>query len=119
MKKIKKINLKKDRRAHRVRTALGKGEASKPRLSVFRSNTHIYAQLINDEIGKTVASASSHDVKEKKGKKIDIAKAVGLMIAEKGKKAGITKVIFDRGEYKYHGRVKSLAEGAREGGLQF
>jgi large subunit ribosomal protein L18 len=118
MKKSKKIVKVKARRSHRVRTALGKGTSEKPRLSVFRSNTHIYAQLIDDETGKTVVSASSHDVKTK-AKKADVAKEVGKLAAEKAKKAGISSAVFDRGTYKYHGRVKSLAEGAREGGLKF
>ena len=96
------------------------GTASRPRLSVFRSNKEIYAQLIDDVNGVTLASASS--VKNDKAQgvpKIDQAKIVGVDIAEKAKSAGIDNVVFDRGGYLYHGRVKALAEAAREGGLKF
>lgn len=107
------------RRHKRIRAkVLGTKEC--PRLVVFRSNSHIYAQLINDEIGKTLASAS--DVKfEKKGKKAknEIAKEIGKMIAENAAKLKISKVVFDRAGYKYHGNIKALADGAREGGLKF
>lgn len=96
------------------------GTAERPRLSVFRSNKQIYAQLIDDISGKTLASASSHKNKAVEGKdKSEQAKIVGKEIAEKAVKAGITSAIFDRNGYLYHGRVKNLAEGAREGGLQF
>ncbi len=97
------------------------GTDEKPRLSVFRSNKQIYAQLINDDKGVTLASASSRDkaFEEKKGTKTDTAKEVGKLIAEKAKEAGIENIVFDRNGYLYHGRVKSLAEGAREGGLKF
>lgn len=94
------------------------GTATKPRLSVFRSNTGIYVQLIDDLTGKTLASASSRDLKAK-GPKSELSKKVGVAIAEKAKAAGIAEVVFDRGGYLYHGRVKALAEGAREGGLKF
>src|SRR5688572_13908880 len=97
-----------------------KGTAERPRLSIFRSNKQIYAQLINDTDGVTIAAASSA-VKDftVKGKKVDVAKEVGKQIAEKATQAGIKAVVFDRGGFLYHGRVKALAEGAREGGLQF
>jgi large subunit ribosomal protein L18 len=94
------------------------GEESRPRMAVFRSSSHIYVQLINDKSGTTIAQASSRDVKEKSAK-TDLSSAVGKLIASKAKEKGITKVVFDRGGYRYHGRVKALAEGAREGGLEF
>ena len=93
------------------------GTASKPRLSVFRSNKQIYCQLIDDESGSTLANASSATISS--GNKTDIAKEVGKSIAEKAKALNIDNVVFDRSGYLYHGRVKALAEGAREGGLQF
>ena len=97
------------------------GTADKPRLSVFRSNKSIYAQIINDEKGETLVSASSvtKEIGEKKVTKTEAAKLVGKLIAERAKENGIEVVVFDRGGYLYHGRVKSLAEGAREGGLKF
>lgn len=97
------------------------GTTAKPRLSVFRSNTHISAQIIDDVAGKTLASASSQikEVVEKKGTKKEQATLVGKILAEKAKSAGIETVVFDRNGYLYHGRVKSLADGAREGGLKF
>jgi large subunit ribosomal protein L18 len=103
----------------RIRRVI-KGTAERPRLNVFRSNKQIYAQLINDQDGVTIAAASSA-VKDfaVKGKKVDIAKEVGKQIADKASQAGIKSVVFDRGGFLYHGRVKALAEGAREGGLQF
>jgi len=94
------------------------GTSERPRLSVFRSNKAIYAQIIDDTKGITLASASSSKIAEKVNK-VEIAGLVGKMIAEKAKSAGIQTVTFDRGGYLYHGRVKSLAEGAREGGLIF
>src|SRR6187401_789992 len=103
----------------RVRRVV-KGTAERPRLSVYRSNKQIYAQLINDADGITIAAASSA-VKDfaVQGKKVDVAKEVGKQIADKASQAGIKSVVFDRGGFLYHGRVKALAEGAREGGLQF
>jgi large subunit ribosomal protein L18 len=97
------------------------GTAQRPRLSVFRSNKDIYAQLIDDASGVTLASASSRatDIVEVKDTKVAKAALVGKKIAELAKSAGIDHVVFDRGGYLYHGRVKSLADGAREGGLQF
>ena len=115
--KRKELNQKRKRRAYRTRTKINKGINKQPRLSVFRSNQHIYAQLIDDIKGETLISASSHEVKGKN--KTDIAKAVGKLIAQKAKKASVEKVIFDKGQYKYHGRVKALAESARENGLKF
>lgn len=119
MKKTRKVLQKKIRRAHRVRSAIGKGIATKPRLSVFRSNVHVYAQLIDDISGKTLISASSHEIKATKLTKTAVAKEVGKLAAEKAKKVGIGQVTFDRGSYRYHGRVKALAEAAREAGLKF
>ena len=96
------------------------GTAERPRLSVFRSNKSIYCQIIDDLNGHTMAAASSQDKGAKiEGNKTEQAKAVGLLIAQKAKAAGIETVVFDRGGYLYHGRVKALAEGAREGGLNF
>ena len=94
------------------------GSATKPRLSVFRSLNHLYAQIIDDAAGKTLLSASTKELTTK-AKKVDRASEVGKLIAEKAVKAGIKEVVFDRGGYKYHGRIKSLADGAREGGLKF
>ncbi len=113
---------KKDRRIRikrRIRKIVN-GTSSQPRLSVFRSNKEIYAQIINDETGTTIVAASSvnKDVKAK-GTKIEVAALVGKAIAEKAKKAGVEVVAFDRGGYLYHGRVKALADAAREGGLKF
>ena len=103
----------------RIRRTI-KGTAQRPRLSVFRSNKQIYAQLIDDVAGVTIVAASS-SAKEftVKGNKVDIAKEVGKMIAGKAQQSGINAVVFDRGGYLYHGRIKALAEGAREAGLQF
>jgi large subunit ribosomal protein L18 len=95
------------------------GTAERPRLVVFRSNRGIAAQLVDDAAGKTLAAASSLNVRTTKGTKTDQAAAVGKLLAENAKGAGVKAVIFDRGGYLYHGRVKALAEAAREGGLQF
>lgn len=96
------------------------GTAERPRLNVFRSSKHIYAQLIDDVKGTTLCAASTMEKGfEGAGGNKDAAKKVGTMLAEKAKGAGITEVVFDRGGYIYHGRVKELAEGAREGGLKF
>lgn len=94
------------------------GTPSKPRLSVFRSNKQIYCQLVDDLNAKTLASATSRGA-NLTGNSVEVAKEVGKMIAKNAAAAGITDVVFDRGGYLYHGRVKSLAEGAREGGLKF
>ena len=97
------------------------GTAQRPRLSVFRSNTDIYVQLIDDVSGKTLAAASSKDkdIAAQKGTKIEKSKLVGAAVARKAAELGIKDVVFDRSGYLYHGRVKSVADGAREGGLQF
>lgn len=95
------------------------GTVEVPRLNVFRSNTNIYAQIIDDENGKTLVSASSLDLKLSNGSNIEAATKVGEAVAEKAVKAGITKVVFDRGGYQYHGRVQALAEAARSKGLEF
>ncbi|MEO2059516.1 MULTISPECIES: 50S ribosomal protein L18 [Mesonia] len=103
----------------RIRQSIS-GTESRPRLSVFRSNKEIYAQLIDDVSGKTIAAASSRDKGvSDQGTKSEVATAVGKAIAEKAKEAGVEVISFDRSGYLYHGRVKSLAEGAREGGLKF
>ena len=97
-----------------------KGSAERPRLSVFRSNTSIYAQIIDDITGVTLASASSVELGgRKENTNVDVALQVGRKIAEKAQEAGILAVVFDRNGYLYHGKVKALAEGAREGGLKF
>ncbi len=118
------MGLSKTQRKYRIRRRIRKvssGTAERPRLSVFRSNSEIYAQLIDDVKGVTLAAASSRDkdITSAKGNKTEIAALVGKAIAEKSKKVGVEKVAFDRGGNLYHGRVKSLAEGAREAGLKF
>jgi len=110
---------KKIRRMARIRKSISRGTAEAPRLSVFRSNAYIYAQLIDDTVGKTIISISSLSVKDIKGKKQDISKEIGKLLAKKAKEKEITKAVFDRGSYRYHGRVKAVADGAREGGLNF
>ena len=106
------------RRHRRVRGKVS-GTAERPRLAVFRSNRGIAAQLIDDQAGKTLAAAGWHGLKSFKGSKTDQATAVGKELADAAKKAGIERCVFDRAGYLYHGRVKALAEGAREGGLEF
>jgi large subunit ribosomal protein L18 len=110
-----------DRRRRRVRTALRGRASGKPRLSVHRSGRHIYAQVIDDSAGKTLAAASTldQDIKGKTGATKDGAAAVGKAVAERAKKAGVSQVVFDRGGFLFHGRVKALADAAREGGLEF
>ncbi|MBV8121785.1 MAG: 50S ribosomal protein L18 [Alphaproteobacteria bacterium] len=112
-----------ERRRQRVRRKLRYAAAGRPRLSVFRSSKHIYAQVIDDAVGRTLAAASSLDadlrVHLKTGADIAAAGAVGKLIAERAKAAGIAQVVFDRGGYLFHGRVKALADAAREGGLDF
>lgn len=115
--KIKKQNQIRIRRTNRVRYKI-RGISKRPRLSVFRSNIHIYAQVIDDVNGKTLAAASSLEIKGKKMKSTEMAKAVGKLLAEKALKAGVKEAAFDRGNYRYHGRVKALAEAAREGGIK-
>jgi large subunit ribosomal protein L18 len=112
-----------DRRRARLRFQLRQKSAGRPRLSVFRSGKHIYAQIIDDAAGRTLASASSIDAALKAdlrtGADRAAATAVGKLVAERAVAAGVTQVVFDRGSYIYHGRVKALAEAAREGGLSF
>lgn len=111
------------RRKIRVRKKV-KGTSERPRLSVFRSNKHIYAQVIDDTAGKTLAAVSTKskafaEAAAKDGKKVGASKTVGKLIAKIALEKGVTKVVFDRSGYIYHGRITALAEGAREGGLQF
>ena len=101
----------------RVRKKIS-GTEVRPRLNIFRSNKGVYAQVIDDVAGHTIAAASTKDVTTS-GTKSEKSKAVGILVAERAKAAGVTTVVFDRGGYIYHGRVKAVAEGAREGGLQF
>ena len=110
-----------DRRRRRVRTALKARASGKPRLSVHRSGRHIYAQVINDDEGRTVAAASTLDkeVRGKGGANVERAQDVGRRIAERAKAAGVSRVVFDRGGFLFHGRVKALADATREGGLEF
>ena len=116
--------LTKNERRIRIKNRIRKvvsGTTERPRLSVFRSNKEIYAQIVDDVTGKTIAAASSRDkdISKEKGTKTEIAKLVGKSIGDKAVKAGVESISFDRGGYLYHGRVKSLAEGAREAGLKF
>jgi large subunit ribosomal protein L18 len=118
------MSYKKTSRRQKIRMRIRKrvnGTNERPRLSVFRSNKQIYAQLVDDVTGHTLAAASSREegIFEQSGNKVDQSKLVGQLIAKKAVAAGISKVVFDRGGYLYHGRVKSLADGARDGGLQF
>jgi large subunit ribosomal protein L18 len=110
-----------EKRRQRVRTGLRLKGGGRPRLSIHRSGRHIYAQVIDDAAGKTVASASSveKDARAVSGANVDAATVVGKAVAERAKLAGVTKVVFDRGGYIFHGRVKALAQAAREGGLEF
>jgi len=116
--------LTKNQRRLRIKSRIRKvvsGTEAKPRLAVFRSNKEIYAQIVDDVSGKTISAASSRDkdIAKAKGNKSEVAALVGKAIAEKAIKAGVETISFDRGGYLYHGRVKSLAEGAREAGLKF
>ncbi|KIQ18675.1 50S ribosomal protein L18 [Flavobacterium sp. MMLR14_040] len=116
------MSLTKSDRRQRIRFRIRKsisGTATNPRLSVFRSNKEIYAQLIDDVNGVTLLAASSREKEIGKGTNVEIAAAVGKLVAEKALKAGIDTITFDRGGYLYHGRIKSLAEGARAAGLKF
>jgi large subunit ribosomal protein L18 len=110
-----------EQRRRRVRTAIALKSGGRPRLSVHRSSQHIYAQIIDDTNGVTLASASTleKDVRGTTGATTDAASAVGKRLAERAKAAGVSAVVFDRGGFLFHGRVKALAEGAREGGLEF
>ena len=109
------------KRRLRVRTALRARAGTRPRLSIHRSGRHIYAQIIDDAQGRTLASASTleKDVRDTSGSNIDAATGVGTRVAEAAKAAGVTQVVFDRGGFLFHGRVKALAEAAREAGLEF
>ena len=116
--------LTKNERRIRIKNRIRKivsGTEARPRLSVFRSNKEIYAQIVDDVSGKTISAASSRDkdISSAKGNKSEVAALVGKSVAEKALKAGVNSISFDRGGYLYHGRVKSLAEGAREAGLKF
>ena len=108
------------KRVHnRIRRKLA-GTAERPRLAVFRSEAHIYAQIIDDAAGKTLAAASSVDKEVKtKGGNVAAAKAIGKLVAERAKRKGVARVVFDRGGFAYHGRIKALADAAREAGLEF
>jgi len=104
---------------HQIRKKIS-GTSTIPRLAVFRSNTDIYAQVIDDTVGNTLLVASTKELgKDRKGPKVEQSKAVGLLLAKKVIAAGLKEIVFDRGGYLYHGRVKSLAEGVREGGIKF
>jgi large subunit ribosomal protein L18 len=116
------MSLTKSDRRQRIKFRIRKtisGTTARPRLSVFRSNKEIYAQLIDDVTGKTLLAASSREKGVNKGTNVEIASAVGKLIAEKAVAAGVDTVVFDRGGYLYHGRIQSLAEGARAAGLKF
>jgi large subunit ribosomal protein L18 len=106
------------RRHRRVRARVA-GTPARPRLAVYRSNRGIYAQVIDDDAGRTLAAASSQTLENASGSKSDLATAVGREVARRAIEAGVARVVFDRGGYLYHGRVKALADGAREGGLEF
>lgn len=122
MKKQKLVNKQRWRRTNRVRKKIN-GTADCPRLTVNRSNKHLYCQLIDDDAGRTICSASTRDKslagKVSYGGNCDAAKVIGTALAERAKEAGITEVKFDRGSYKFHGRVAELANAAREAGLKF
>lgn len=117
MNKEKAKQQKRERRRGKIRAKIS-GTTEKPRLSVFRSTRGMYLQLIDDSFGKTLVSAHSRELKEK-GKKTDIALSLGKLLAKKAIEKKIAQAVFDRGGYKYHGRVKAVADGAREGGLKF
>jgi len=108
------------KRHERIRLHM-EGTAARPRLAVFRSLNHIYAQVIDDASGKTLAAASSveKELRGSKGTKTDEAKVIGKLVAERAKSAGVERVVFDRAGFRYHGRIKSLADAAREAGLEF
>ena len=112
--------VRRERRKQGMRKTI-RGTPARPRLTVFRSLQHIYAQLVDDLAGTTIASASTRDVDGlgKKGGNVAAAKAVGTALADRAKKAGVSAVVFDRNGFRFHGRVKAVAEGARDGGLQF
>jgi large subunit ribosomal protein L18 len=110
-----------ERRRRRVRSALKARSAGRPRLSIHRSGRHIYVQIIDDAAGRTLAAASTldKDVRGKSGATVDAATEVGKRVAERAKAAGVSAVVFDRGGFLFHGRVKAVADAAREGGLEF
>lgn len=108
---------KRDRRRGRIRAKIS-GSATQPRISVFRSNKGMFVQLIDDAAGKTIVSVHTREIKSK-GKKEEISLELGKLLAQKAKEKNISEAVFDRGGYKYHGRVKAVADGAREGGLAF
>jgi large subunit ribosomal protein L18 len=122
VKQQKIANKQKWRRANRVRKTI-RGDAARPRLSVHRSNKHIYCQVIDDEAGKTIASASTRDKdlasQVKYGGNREAAKLIGQTIAQRATAAGVKQIQFDRGSFRYHGRLAELADAAREGGLEF
>jgi large subunit ribosomal protein L18 len=114
----KRQQMRRTRLKQRIRSKI-QGTTERPRLSVYRSNQHIYAQLIDDSRGLTLAAASSLDDGLSDGKPVDVSREVGKRLASKAQEAGLQLAVFDRNGYKYHGRVQALAEGAREGGLVF
>lgn len=122
MKKTNASNMARERRRKHVRRSVF-GEPNRPRLNIFRSEKHIYAQIIDDRKGHTLAAASSTDPKLKDrlgdAKPLEQAKIIGEVVAERAREKGVSKVVFDRAGYKYHGRIKSVADGARSGGLEF
>jgi len=115
---MQKKQEKRYKRHKRIRSKV-KGTKERPRFSIFRSNQYIYVQLIDDVNGKTLVSLNDRDIKKSKLSKIETAKKIGKEIAKKALEKKISKVVFDRGGYKYHGRIKAVADGAREGGLIF
>ncbi len=118
MSKTKDKTVKRERRHLKIRAKIS-GTAKCPRLSVFKSNTGMFLQLIDDRSGRTIVSANSKEIKGKKMAKAELAAALGALLAQKAKDAKISQVVFDKGGYKYHGRVKAAADAAREAGLQF
>lgn len=123
MKALKRLQKQRQRRTNRVRNRVRRSAYGRPRLSVFRSNKHIYAQIVDDEAGSTLAAASSVEKSvagpSGYGGNKEMAAKVGALIAERAKEKGVTLVVFDRGSHGYHGRVAALADAAREGGLEF
>lgn len=113
------LNKIRERRKKSVRKNLVAVSRSKPRLSIFKSNRHIYAQIIDDKNSKTIVSVSDYELKTKIGSPAQLSSKAGELIADKAKSKGITEVVFDRGRFKYHGQIKSFAEGVRAGGLKF
>ena len=117
MNKLERLQHQRKARKRRVRMKI-RGTADRPRLTVFRSNQHIYAQIINDADGKTLCSASDNEVTAKKATKMEIANKVGEILGKKAKDNKITKVCFDRGQYRFHGRIKALLEAVKESGVE-